>query len=153
MPMKRFKQSKQHGFTLIEIVIAMMVISVALGAIISTTGNSVNHATHIQNKTLALWVAENYLAEVSIKDDWLPVGEQLHEINMAGQQWFLTNQITQTANKSIRRMDLSVYSDSRYENRLTSLVAYTHKPQVFTELYKSTGSPVPDTNSDASPES
>ena len=57
---------QQRGFTLIEIIVALLVISVALGAIITTTANSIKHGAHIKEKTIALWAAQNYIAETVI---------------------------------------------------------------------------------------
>ena len=124
-----YNLAKQQGFTLIEIIIALFVVSIALGAVISTSANSVNHASHIENKTMALWVAENYLTEISATGQWPATGQHSEEISMAGRQWYLQNQVTQTPDKRIRRLDLSVYDDRSHDNQLTTLVAYINKPE------------------------
>jgi len=127
------KTGQQQGFTLIEIIVALLVISVALGAIITTTANSVKHGSHIKEKTIALWVAQNYIAETIIisksKKKWPSTGFKFDTISMAGNKWFLKSQIKQTPDNNIRRIDVSVYSDKETENKIVSLTTYILKPQ------------------------
>ena len=126
---QEYNLGRQQGFTLIEIIIALFVVSIALGAVISTSANSVNHGSHIENKTMALWVAENYLAEISATGQWPATGLHPEEISMAGRQWYLQNQVTQTPDKRIRRLDVSVYDDRSHDNQLITVVAYINKPE------------------------
>lgn len=119
---------KQRGFTLIEIIISLVVISVALGAVIATTGNSVKHGAHIKEKTIALWVAENAIAEISITNPWPSSGLKSDKAKMAGKLWFIKSDIKQTPDINIRRMDLSVYSDEKTEDKVVSLTSYLVKP-------------------------
>lgn len=121
----------QQGFTLIEIIIALVVISVALGAVIATTGNSVKHGAHIKEKTMALWVAQNTIAEASITKNWLTTGMKSSDAAMAGRKWFIKNNVIQTPDKNIRRMDVSIYTDEAAQNKVVALTAYIVKPQDF----------------------
>ena len=119
----------QQGFTLIEIIIALVVISVALGAVIATAGNSVKHGSHIKEKTIALWVAQNAVTEITIKNNWLSVGVKSQDVTMSGQQWYIKNNIIQTPDKNIRKMDVSVYTDKAAQDKILTLTAYIIKPQ------------------------
>lgn len=120
--------NQQQGFTLIEIIISLVVISVALGAVIATTGNSIKHGTHIKEKTIALWVAQNAIAEISIEKKWPSKGIKSDNAMMAGKNWFIKSDIKQTPNENIRRMDLSVFSDEKAEDKVVSLTTYILKP-------------------------
>lgn len=126
-----FIANHQQGFTLIEIIVSLLVISVALGAVIATTGNSVKHGSHIKEKTIALWVAQNAIAEISIKNKWPSSGIKSDKSIMAGKHWFIKSDIKQTPDKNIRRMDLSVYSDEKTEDKVVSLTTYILKPPGF----------------------
>ena len=126
------QQSKtqfQRGFTLIEIIVSLVVISLALGAVIATTGNSVKHGAHIKEKTIALWVAQNAIAEVSITNNWLATGITSSDTTMAGRQWFIKNDVIQTPDKNMRKMDVSIYTDKASQDKVVTLTAYIVKPQ------------------------
>jgi len=51
------------GFTLIEILVAVAILAIALTAVIRVIGVAVNNEQHLQQKTVAHWVAMNVLAE------------------------------------------------------------------------------------------
>ena len=123
--------NKHQGFTLIEIIISLVVISVALGTIITTTANSIKHGAHIKEKTIALWVAQNAIAETSIENKWPSSGVDSDEATMAGKRWYIQSKIVQTPDQNIRRMDVSVYADKKNENKVVSLTTYIIKPQDF----------------------
>ncbi len=119
-----FSTGKQQGFTLLEIMIALFVIAIALGAVISTTGTSVEQAEYLKEKTLALWVAQNVSSEVSISRQWLATGKKKSTVTMAQRKWYISNNVTTTADKSMRKMDISIYSDPQYQHNLLSLTSY-----------------------------
>ena len=118
---------RQYGFTLIEIIVALMVIAIALGAVINTTAGSLDMGSHIRNKTLALWVAENYVNELVIEQQWPDVGKQTDTIALDQHNWYLVADISPTANTSMRKIRISVFENSRDSNALLSLNAYINR--------------------------
>ena len=58
------RSPKVTGFTLIEILIAVAVLAIALTAVIRVIDVAINNQQHLQQKTVAHWVAMNVLAEV-----------------------------------------------------------------------------------------
>lgn len=59
-------RKKNIGFTLIEILVALMILAVALFAVIMAMQQSVKDTTHVSNKLEAHWVAMNIMAEIQI---------------------------------------------------------------------------------------
>ena len=64
-----------HGFTLIEILVAVTVLAVAMGAIISGMARFAANAGYLREKTVALWVAHNRLTEIELEPSWPSVGK------------------------------------------------------------------------------
>lgn len=66
------KQCKTSGFTLIEVLIALLIIAIALAAVIKTTNDSVRTSIHVRNTMVAHWVAMNLLSSIHTGTITLP---------------------------------------------------------------------------------
>jgi len=54
------------GFTLVEVMVALMIVSMALPALVMLVMAQVDGAAHIRDKSYAMWIAENQLTRVSL---------------------------------------------------------------------------------------
>lgn len=77
------------AFTLIEVLIALMIIAIALTAVIRASSRDIDDQYLLQQKTYGLWVAEYILNQQQLK---LPLKSK---ITMFDQQWHWREQ-TQT---------------------------------------------------------
>ncbi len=66
----------RRGFTLVEVLVALAIVSIALLAALRAAGQGTNAAGELRLRLLAGWVAENRLAEHRARGDWLPLGIQ-----------------------------------------------------------------------------
>lgn len=72
------KNKKTFGFTLLEVMIALVVIALTLAAFIKVSTLQAKHLIYLQNKTFALWVAEDVTHELQAgKKAW---SSQLKEL-------------------------------------------------------------------------
>ena len=55
-----------RAFTLIEVLIALMIIAIALTAAVRTTHESIRATEHVRDVTIAHWVAMNVISEIQI---------------------------------------------------------------------------------------
>lgn len=55
-----------HGFTLIEVLVALAIIAIALTAIIRASSLNIENSIYIQNKNIAMIVANNILSEAKL---------------------------------------------------------------------------------------
>lgn len=55
---------QQSGFTLIEVLVALLILAISMAAIIRATSQTVKDLDYLQNKTTAHWVALNTLARL-----------------------------------------------------------------------------------------
>ncbi len=79
------KQSReQSGFTLIEVMVALTIIAISLGALISSSGSQASSASYLKQKTLAHWVALNELAQLNI-DNAFPTPGEKKRLNFNGE--------------------------------------------------------------------
>lgn len=124
--MRRNKHSR--GFTLLEILMALVFIALPMSAIIQSVSNYVYDAAYLKEKTVAHWVAMNKLTEMQVTKQWPKVGSSNGESLMIGEVWRWEYTVNNTPEPSLRRVDINVFPPADKEASLTSLTAYIGQP-------------------------
>ncbi|BCD99106.1 type II secretion system minor pseudopilin GspI [Marinagarivorans cellulosilyticus] len=78
------------GFTLIEVMVALMIIGLALPALMARMSTMANTVGYSRDLTIAHWVAENKVQEMYLAEtlqNVVPTGRQAGDIEMAGIIW------------------------------------------------------------------
>lgn len=123
-------QKKFRGFTLIEVVIAIGVISFAIAAGINAVSVNSNNASGLQQRTYAHWVAMNKLAELQIDNQWPSVGTTKGSTLMARQEWFWSAKVAKTPDgfDLIRKVDVMVRMEEDDKSPLVTLTGFVGRP-------------------------
>lgn len=100
----------QHGFTLLEILVALAVLAIALGAIIAGGARYVDAASRLRDKTLALWVAHNRITEIELQPVFPAVGKSNDDVRMGGRNWTWKATVTDTPDQQVRKVEVKVYA-------------------------------------------
>ncbi len=118
---------KSDGFTLIEVMVALTIIAISLGALLSTSGAQASSAGYLKLKTLAHWVAVNELTQVRIAKEFPSVGDKKGSTEMAGKDWYWTRTTKKTEDKNARQITFTVYEDKDRKKNLTALTGYANR--------------------------
>ncbi|MHB1950562.1 MAG: type II secretion system minor pseudopilin GspI [Acidiferrobacteraceae bacterium] len=102
------RTDRARGFTLVEVLIALVVLAIALGAVLRAVGQSIDMAVALRQRTVALWVAEDRLAKHEIRRDWIPVSVREGTSREGGQVWRWSETISSTPLPDFRRIDIRV---------------------------------------------
>lgn len=117
--------TRARGFTLIEILAAVAVLAIALSAILGGMAQYANAASHIREKTFALWVAHNRLTELELQGVSPETGKSDGDVEMAGIQWKWQMQVQKTPDPRLNRIDVQVQrKDEDAEGSLAALSAF-----------------------------
>ena len=105
------------GFTLLEVLVALVFVAVVLTGLVKNVGENVNNANELQDKTFAQWVAVNKINEWRLQNLFPAISRTTGEQMMGKQEWYWASQVIKTEDKNIRRVELSVYKDEEARNR------------------------------------
>lgn len=118
-----FKKRIHAGFTLIEVLIALMIIAIALAAAVRATTESIRATRHVRNVTIAHFIAMNVISE--IQTNMLPVSESnpaRGETNMLGQDWTWSATIQSKNQFKLEKIEVKV----RLKDRVITTVTGYH---------------------------
>lgn len=103
--MKRMKHAK--GFTLVEVLVALAIVTLGMAALLAALGSSADSASYQRDKTLAEWVALNRIEEERLALKRPTKGKSEGETEMAGVKWKWAEEVLETEVKGILRIDVS----------------------------------------------
>ena len=95
-----------HGFTLVEVLVALAIVAIALAAGFRSVAQSAESATALKARTLALWVAQNRLAAAQLATPELAIGERDGSEVQAGASFVWHETVLGTPNPVFRRIEI-----------------------------------------------
>ena len=113
---------RNRGFTLLEVLVALTIIALSLGALISTSGSQASNAAYLKQKTIAHWVALNEITKLQVENKWLGKGDTRGTTTMAGYDWYWTRTVIETEDKNTQQVEYRMYTDESRENQVTRLI-------------------------------
>lgn len=118
------------GFTLLEVMVALAILSIALIAALRSGALGTQYIGEIRLRLVADWVAQDRIEEHRARRDWLPVGNLSGETIQAGMQFRWEEKISGTPNTQFRRIDVSVFQaeGSDKNHALTQFTSFLVKP-------------------------
>ena len=101
--------AKELGFTLIEVLVALTVMAIAVGAAVKIGGQSAQVGTALSDRTQAVWVAAEAIEDLRIRNAWPDVGEQFLETGPnSPRDWDIRVRIEATADERLRKLTVGV---------------------------------------------
>lgn len=116
--------ARAAGFTLVEIAIALALLAIALAAVSRATQTSAEAGRELRSRTLAQWVAQNRVAERLAERRWLAPGEYRGAETQAGVVFVWRERVSDTANVTLRRLDVSVAAATEPQRALATMTGF-----------------------------
>ncbi len=128
--MKMNSKTTEHGFTLIEVVIALFIFAVSVTALSTAIQGNIRNADYLKEKTIANWIANNKLVEIQAAGTYPPLQDKQDKIEYAGTEWVVNTKVLKAQTKMpIRIIEVSVGreadGEADYFATLTALASDT----------------------------
>jgi len=115
---------ESRGFTLLETIIALAVISLALGAAIRASSFGADRAYDLQQRTLAGWVASNVANEILATRSFPEMGASEGKASQGKHEFIWRREIGPTPNLSFRRMEVKVFPAEQPDDVVARQISY-----------------------------
>lgn len=98
----------ERGFTLLEVLIALAIFAVVAASVLSASARSLQTAARLEDKTFALWLADNRLQELQLADTPPSAGRDSGEETYAGRRWLWQSEVESTSEPDMLRVTIRV---------------------------------------------
>lgn len=127
--------ARTSGFTLIEVLIALAILSIALAAAMRATAMATTSAEEVKLRTYATWVAQNRAAEMTARRVFPAVGVENGQAEIAGIAFGWTASTNETPNSAFRKVEIAVTGASSTAGapdgrKLATLTVYLARPVI-----------------------
>lgn len=105
-----------RGFTLMELMVALVVIATVATAVYLRSGETVGQIAVLEQRTLARWVAENEIERARLErhaagEEAIPVasGATRRRVTLGGREWSVVATVSATSHPWLRRVEYAVF--------------------------------------------
>ncbi|MGC1522092.1 MAG: type II secretion system minor pseudopilin GspI [Steroidobacteraceae bacterium] len=98
------------GFTLVEVLVALMIVAMGLAALMTAVSGTARTSGYLRDKTLAQWMALNRLSEVRLNLNKFAQSTDTGELNFANRTWHYDTRYFDTSVATMKRVVVRVYA-------------------------------------------
>jgi general secretion pathway protein I len=120
--MRRRLHRRAAGFTLLEVLVALVIVGTALGASLRAVGSLAAHSAGLRTAMMATWSAENRLVQIRLSHEFPAVGKRSFECPQGDLKLTCEEEVLISPNPLLRRVEVSVFDVANPERRILKLV-------------------------------
>ncbi len=112
----------QRGFTLLEVLVALVIVGTALGASLRAVASLTANSTGMRTTMMATWSAENRLVQVRLSHEFPVTGKRSYDCPQGDLRLVCEEEVLATPNPRMRRVEVSVFDIENPGRRIIKLV-------------------------------
>ncbi len=117
----------QSGFTLVEVLVALLIIAIALTTVTVTMGRMLTNANLMRDRTYASWIAQNRIAQMRAEGTVPELGRTNGDVEFAGGEWDWEAVVSETGIERLLRIDVTV-SHAGDDNAIRTVTGFIGDP-------------------------
>lgn len=114
----------QRGMTLLEVMVALLLLSITGLSMLRASQQQVRNLDHLQQKRVASWVAENQLTMMAIQPFTATQPALAGESWQAGKRWYWQKRIIPTDRQGLYAIEVEVSDDPAMKAPLIRLYTW-----------------------------
>ena len=125
---REFIINKMAGFTLIEVLLALAILSIGLSSLLKSNTDNIRFTSRIKVKSVSHQIAMSAIASIQTNSISIPSNrEATHSTRISGNTWYWRASIIPAVEKSLEQISVSVSPQETgpFTNRL---IGYRYKP-------------------------
>lgn len=122
------RRSRWLGFTLLEVLIALTIVAIGLGAAVRATTQVTSGAENMKMRTLALWIAEDRLADHAARRSWPNPGVTQGAGTQASVPFVWRETVAPASDAALRSIEVTVASAAQPDYVLARLTGVAVMP-------------------------
>lgn len=119
---------RARGFTLLEVLVALVIVGTALGAGLRAVGSLTANSDGLRAAMMATWSAENRLVQIRLGREFPEVGKRNFPCPQGELNLICEEEVLTSPNPQLRRIEVSVFDAERPTRRIVKLVQLVLRP-------------------------
>lgn len=100
------------GFTLIEVMVALTIVAITLGAGVRAAGALTSNTQRLADMSAAHWCADNWMTDLKLAGTFPGVGDKAFSCEQLGRVYAGLERVRPTPNPNFRRIDAQISDES-----------------------------------------
>jgi general secretion pathway protein I len=122
MTMRSASARRHGGFTLLEVLVALVIVGTALGASLRAVGSLTQNSNGLRSAMMATWSAENRLVQIRLERAFPAIGKTSFDCPQGELALVCEEEVIASPNPRLRRVEVSVYEVQNRARRIIKLV-------------------------------
>jgi len=121
-------RKQASGFTLLEVLVALVIVGTALGAGLRAIGSLASNGAGLRASMMATWSAENRLIQIRLGKEFPEVGKRSYACGQGDLRLMCQEEVLVSPNPQLRRVEVSVVDMDNPNRRILKLVQLVLRP-------------------------
>ena len=118
----------ERGFTLLEVLVALVIVGTALGAGLRAIGSLAQNSAGLRASMMATWSAENRLVQIRLGREFPEIGKRSFPCPQGDLNLLCEEEVLTSPNPLLRRIEVSVFDADNPNRRIVKLIQLVLRP-------------------------